>query len=345
MGSKIISKNTCFLTCILVALLIFTLMASVSCGREAPEKPVVFGMGTWDTQKFMSEVAGYIVEHGYGYEVEYQSAKNVFIIEAIQLGDIDVHMEVAERSLKEPLQKLLDSGQGEIVGISFPGTWQGWLVPTYIIEGDPERGIEASAPDLKSVFDMPKYWELFQDPEDPGKGRFYSCIPGWQCEKTNDHKIKAYGLDEYYNVFYPGSDAALASSLVSAYEKGEPWFGYYWSPTWVLAEVDMTPLEEPAFDEALWTEEADYACEYPLDENVIVTNTGLRDRAPEVVEFLEKFRLSAELLNGALLYMKDNEAESTEAALWFLQNYGGVWTEWVSSDVAENVKSALSAQP
>lgn len=343
MYNNVTFRNVCFM--LASALLLFTLMAPFGCASKAPEKPIVFGMGTWDTQQFMTNVAGYIVEHGYGYQVDYPTAKNVFIIEAIQLGDIDVHMEVAERSLKEPLQKLLDSGQGEIVGISFPGTWQGWLVPTYIIEGDPERGIEASAPDLKSVFDTLKYWELFQDPEDPGKGRFYTCIPGWQCEKTNELKIHAYGLDEYYNLFNPGSDTALASSLVSAYEKREPWFGYYWSPTWVLAKVDMTPLEEPAFDEALWTEEANYACEYPLDENAIVTNIGLRDRAPEVVQFLENFSLSTEQINEALLYMRDNEAESTETALWFLENYEGVWTEWVPSNVAANVKSALSAQP
>lgn len=340
-------KRTIFIV-VTVAMIVAAAMA-LGCapapGEMSPEEPVVFGDATWDTQTLMTHIAGYIVEHGYGYEVQYRTTKNVFILDSIQLGDIDIHMEVAGKSLKEPLQKLLDSGQGEIAGISYAGIWQGWLVPTYIIEGVPERGIEASAPDLKAVFDMPKYWELFRDPEDPSKGRFYSCIPGWQCEKTNDHKIKAYGLDEYYNVLNPGSAAALASSLVSAYEKGEPWFGYYWSPTWVLAEVNMTPLEEPAFDEALWTEEADYACEYPLDENLIVTNISLRDRAPQVVEFLGSFTLSTELLNEALLYMKDKEATSPEAALWFLQNYEGVWTKWVPSNIAENVESALSVQP
>lgn len=327
---------------VLGTLLMLTLIAFGGCAPKAEEKPIVFGDATWDTQRFTTHIAGYIVEHGYGYEVEYAPAKNVFILEAIGLGDIDIHMEVAEISLKEPLQKLLDSGQGEVVGNSYPFVWQGWLVPTYMIKGDPQRGIEASAPDLKGVFDMPKYWELFKDPEDKSKGRFIGCIPGWQCETTNTFKMEAYGLDEYYNHLYPGSDAALAASLISAYEKGEPWFGYYWSPTWVLAVADMTPLEEPAFDEALWNEEAKYACAYPLDENLIVVNVNLRDKAPDIVEFLGDFGVSQEQINEALLYMKDNDVEGPEAALWFLREYEATWTKWVPADVAQKVKDAVA---
>ena len=310
------------------------LIPFAGCAPEAPEKPIVFGYGGWDTCQWMCEIAGFITEHGYGYEVEYAPATNVAIVAAIERGDIDIHMEIAERSIEEPLRKLMESGQGKKVGISFPGTWQGWLVPTYMIKnGDIPEGV--------SVFDMPKYWELFKDPEEPTKGRFYSCIPGWQCEKTNNLKIEAYGLDEYYNVFTPGSDAALSASLVGAYAKGEPWFGYYWSPTWVLAKVDMTPLEEPAWTEELWTEEAKYACEYPLDDNLIVVNISLRDRAPEVVDFLGKYRHTFDQMNEGLLYMKENEAEPPEAAIWFLKEYESVWTKWVPSDIAEKVKASL----
>jgi len=306
-----------------------------------PKEVIKFGYGGWDTIQWMSEVAGFIVEHGYGYPVEQVPATNVVIVAAIERGDIDVHMEVAERSLQEPMEKLMASGQGAKTGISFPGTWQGWLVPTYMIKGDASRGIEATAPDLKSVFDLPDYWELFKDPEVPDKGRFYSCIPGWQCEKTNLLKFEAYGLNDYYNIFLPGSDAALSASIIGAYEKGEPWLGFYWSPTWVLARVDMTPLEEPAWEEDLWTEEANYACAYPLDENLLVTNIHLKERAPEVVAMLEKYSHDYDQMNGALLYMQDNDAEPPEAAQWFLKNNESVWSEWVPADVAARVKAAL----
>jgi len=58
------------------------------------------------------------------------------------------------------------------LGPNFPDSTQGWYVPTYVIKGDKERGIEPMAPDLKTVEDMPKYWELFQNPQIPGKRLF-----------------------------------------------------------------------------------------------------------------------------------------------------------------------------
>ncbi len=156
---KVLATMVSVLLVISVAL---TLITSVSCTPGVTKEKVVFGDATWDTQRFVTHVAGYIVEHGYEYEVEYAVAKNVFILEAMGIGDIDIHMEVAEVSLKEPLQKLLDSGQGEVIGNTGWPVWQGWLVPTYMIKGDPQRGIEASAPELKSVYDLPNYWELFK---------------------------------------------------------------------------------------------------------------------------------------------------------------------------------------
>ncbi len=103
----------------------------------------------------------------------------------------------------------------------------------------------------------------------------------------------------------------------------------------------MTPLEEPAFSNELWTEEAKYACEYPLDENLIVVNIKLRNRAPEIVEFFGAYHHETEQLDELLLYMQDNNAEAPEAAIWFLKNYESVWTEWVPADIAQKVKSAL----
>ena len=44
-------------------------------------------------------------------------------------------------------------------------------------------------------------------------------------------------------VFNHGSGDTLAASLASAYEKKEPWFGYYWAPTALLGKYDMVPVE------------------------------------------------------------------------------------------------------
>ncbi len=325
---------------LLAATLVTAAFAGCADSGDEPET-IRFVDGQWDTQTFLTHVAAFIVEHGYGYNTTIETASNVVGLKAIELGEIDVHMEVANISLREPHQALIATGLGEDLGVPFTPVTQFWAVPTYMIEGDPERGIEPMMPGVESVFDMAEYWELFRDPENPDKGRFYSCIPGWQCEVTNAYKMEAYGLDEYYSLFTPGSDTALATSLISAYERGDPWFGYYWQPTWVLATVDVTPLAEPPYDEDLWNAENLYACEYPREDNQIVAATSLRERAPDVRDFLFEFNIPLEVINDMLLHLVDTGDDAPDAVDWFLTGYEDIWTSWVSDDVAGRVKSAM----
>src|SRR5690606_17185396 len=201
-------------------------------------------------------------------------------------------------------------------------------VPTYLIEGDAERGIEPLAPDLKSVMDLPKYKELFIDPEDNQKGRIYGSITGWAADEMLKARVEEYGLNETFNYFSPGSDAALATSLVNAYEKGEPWVGYYWSPTWVTGKYDLTLLEEPN--------------PFPATVVTVAVNKDVEKNAPEVVEFLRNYKTSDKLTSEALAYMEDNGTTEKETAIWFLNEYEDMWTPWVPEDVATKVKAALN---
>ena len=105
-------------------------------------------------------------------------------------GSIDIYMEVWADNYKDTWEKLLADGSIIKLGTNYPDAPQGWYVPTYMIKGDTERGIEPVAPDLKSVNDLPKYWDLFKDREVPGKGRFHNSPPGWAVTDINAAKIK-----------------------------------------------------------------------------------------------------------------------------------------------------------
>jgi len=248
-------------------------------------------------------------------------------------------MELWVDNSREAYDKAIKAGQVIDLGSNFPDSWQGWMVPTYVIKGDPKRGIKPVAPDLRSIEDLPKYWKLFKDPEDPSKGIFYSCIPGWECEKINEKKFKSYGLDKHYNILPPGSYAALVGSLAAAIKRGKPWFGYHWAPTWPLGRFDMTPIEEPPFDKKVWDE--NFACAYPSVRVNIVVNTSLLKKAPEVVEFLKKYETTQAMANKFLAYMEEKKADKEAGALWFLKNYEELWTTWVPADVAKKVKAAM----
>ena len=46
-----------------------------------------------------------------------------------------------------------------------------------------------------------------------------------------------------FTIVDPGSSAGLSGSIAKAYERGEAWFGYYWSPTAVLGKYDMVKVD------------------------------------------------------------------------------------------------------
>ena len=294
---------------------------------------------SWDSAQVHNRIAGFIVEHGMGYDVDYIPGDTIMLNSAMMQDDVDVNMESWTENIQDLYDKMIKSGKVTDLGSNFSDNWQGWLVPTYVIKGDAKRGIKPMAPDLKSVADLPKYWKLFKDPEDPTKGRFHNAIPGWGATKVNSTKLKTYGLDKYYNDFITGSDAALSGSMAAAFKKGKPWVGYYWEPTWVLGKFDMTRLEEPAFDQKVW--DKDKGCDQGPAEINILVNTKLLKSAPDVVEMLRQYETNTAMVNKILAYMKDTKGSTEDGAVWFLKNRADVWTKWVSTDVAGKVKTAL----
>ena len=331
-------KNYIFKVMVLVFGISFLLLPFSSYATAAAKKLVLADVG-WDSVQVHNRIAGFILKHGYGYEVEYMPGETIPLFAGTARGDIDINMEVWIANQKEAYDKAINAGKVIDLGSNFPDSWQGWLVPTYMIKGDPKRGIKPMAPDLKSIKDLPKYWKLFKDPEDPSKGLFFNSVPGWECTKINTEKLKVYGLDKYYNDFITGSDAALNGSMAGAYKKGKPWLGYYWAPTWPLGKYDMTPIEEPPYDKKVWDE--NYGCEYPSVRVNIVVNTSLLKRAPDVVKFLKNYETTQAIANKFLAYMREKKAKKEDAAVWFLKNYQELWSGWVPKNVAKKVKAAL----
>ena len=288
---------------------------------------LTMGDASWDSIIVHNRIVEIILEEGYGnYEVDAVPGDTVPSIKGVVSGDIDIFMESWHENYQELYDEITSDGSVVNLGANMPEAPQGWFVPRYMIEGDEERGIEPMAPGLKSIEDLPEYWELVKDPEKPGMGRIYVGPPGWAATERSQQMMEEYGLTETYTGFLPGSGTALAASMVSAYEQGEAWVGYYWAPTAVLGRLDMVMLE---------------GSEFPPTSVDVLMNGESAEKMPELVELLKKYKTSIDQNNKFLAQMEDQGVDHKGAARWFLKNNEDTWTKWVDTEVAEKVKAAL----
>ena len=300
-------------------------------GRE-----LVFAGLDWNSAQLHNQIAGYILQAGFGCESTDIPGSTVPMVQGLVRGDIDVNMEIWFNTAPPMYHEAVADGGVLDLGVNMEAGEFSFLVPRYLVEGD-----AAMAPDLKSVADLPRYAELFQDPEEPGKGRYYNCIIGWQCELINNDKLATYGLDEHFTNFRPGTGPALAASLAGAYTKGEPWLGYYWGPTWVLGSYDMVVLEEPAHTPECWVE-GDRGCAFPASVVNVAVSKQFADSASEaMIDFLRAYELDQLIVSELLAYMDANDMEAAGAARYFLENQPDVWSAWLPAEIVERVQASL----
>ncbi|MBK5252932.1 MAG: ABC transporter substrate-binding protein [Peptostreptococcaceae bacterium] len=316
------------LSLLLIIIVVFTLSA---CGGEETSK-IVVGEGDWDSNAFHDQVFKFIVENGYDTEVDVVVADTAVMISGLKTKDIDLTLELWSENIPTYSEDI-DNGDYIELSLNFDDNMQGLYVPRYLVEGD-----DALAPDLKTVKDLNKYAELFPDPEDPEIGIIYGGPEGWDATEMLHSKMEEYGLDENYNFRTIDSSATLSATLSAAYEKGEPWVGYNWEPTWIMGLYDMVLLEDSEYNAA------DYENgigAFP-SVNVMVDSTPeFVDDFPEVAEFAKNYTTSSALTSEALAYMQENEVESEDAAIWFLKEHEKIWKPMVSDEAYDKVIEAL----
>lgn len=326
-------------TALLMLLSLGILLVLGACASsEKDDSIIVFGDAGWDSNKFHDAVAMFIGEAAYGLKTKEISGSTPIVTTGLYNGDIQVRGEVWVDTQPGYYEDLEDGKMVEL-GLLFDDNDQGFYVPRYMIEGDPERGIEAVTPDLRAVEDLRKYPEIFPDPDDPDMGIIHGCISSWETDKIMRKKYSYYGLDEMYNYLDPGTDAALSAAIAGAYERGEPIVAYYWEPTWLTGKYDMVLLEDAPYELEAF-EEGKTA--FPAQKVTICANPQFVEEHPEYSEFLGSFKTSSAMVSEALAYIEENDASYMDAAAWFLKNNDELLDEWLPGDKAEAVRKVLN---
>jgi glycine betaine/proline transport system permease protein/glycine betaine/proline transport system substrate-binding protein len=307
----------------------------------AAPKTIVFTNNQWDSQMFHNELAKFIVENGFeGYRVELSTGSSTLNWQGIINGDVDLDIESWTDNVATYED---DVARKDIIplGILVPDSAQGFYVPRYMIEGDPARGIEPLTPDLKNVWDLVKYADVFEDPEDPSRGRLYGAIPGWMIDEILYKKYEYYKLNEGYNYFRVGSEAVLFASLASAYNLGEPWVGYCYEPTWITGKLDVVLLDDAPYDSALYQQGA---CAIPKQALRVVCGGHFPEKAPELVDFFSKYKTGSTFVSEALAHLEETKESHVQTAVWFLKEHDSLLDEWLTPEQAKKVREAVTKQ-
>jgi glycine betaine/proline transport system substrate-binding protein len=314
-------------------------------------QPVKLADQTWESATFTMHVIQALLETAYECKTEIVPGTPAATESALAQDDLQIIAEIWTG--RSPIiEKAVKAGDVMVVGDTLAGgAEQGWYVPDYVVHGDSARGIEATAPDLKTWRDLPRYKHLFRDPEDPSKGRFLNCPSGWVCEQTNSRLLRVHGLEDDYSNFRAGTGAALDSAISSAYDRGVPILFYYWQPAGLMAKYKFAKVAQDPFDQQCW--DTIVSGEGTLcSSDFLVAHLGVGVSArfaqanPGLIAFLERLQFQPPLLNKMILDMTESHASGQAMATRFLRENPDIWHAWLPSDAAARADAALGlAQP
>lgn len=300
----------------------------------------------WASAELMANVDKIILEEGYGCSVELVPGATLTTFASMDTKGVpDVAPELWTQAVEVPLKAAIASGALLSVNPKpIVGAGEGWVVPDYTMANNPE---------LKTVLDIIERPDLFPFNEDPSKGAFVGCPAGWGCQQVNNNLFTAFNMAEKGWVLVdPGSAAGLDGAMAKSVQRGDNYFGYYWSPTAMMGKYNMEMVDfgVPFVEMDHWTNCITQAeCADPQQSswsaseiNTIVTDSFAANNDPKAVAYFGTRTWPASAMGAMLVYMADNQASGSDAAIEFMIEHEDVWTQWVGVQAANKIKKALN---
>lgn len=314
----------------LLSLAFVAVFALVGAPAGAAKGLIKIAENDWTGNHVNIWLAKMILEEELDYEVELVFASFTATWTAIAAGDMHVAMDFPlSYSIDAIAEFVTEKKQVELIGPNGVANQARLYVPTYLIEGDAEKGIEPLGTDLAGWKNLNKYKAAFARPESGEQGFLLDNVPEWNNQ--TEERIAAFGWD--FKTFYSGSDAASIAELKSAYAKGEPILFHLWEPHWIHAEYDLTALDLPPYSDACYGleegSEATFGCQWPTDPGNTIAGVQFKAEFPDAYQFFKKFTLTNAQyadMQGAV----ELEKMATEQAVraWMAENES-VWRAWL----------------
>lgn len=297
----------------------------------------------WQSAEVLANIDKLILEKGFGCEVELVTGDTTPTTSSMtEKGKPDIAPELWLSAVKEPIEKAVKEGRLHMLSESLKdGGIEGFWIPKYFANKHPE---------IKTIDDALAHPELFTTPANPTRGVIYGCPSGWKCQTTTKQAFKAWDAQKKGFVLKdPGSAAGLDGSITKAYQRKQPWLGYYWAPTSILGKYEMVKLDAGVpFDAAEWDRcNINDQCPDPKKTDwekskvVTIVTDRFYKQGGQAVEYLRQRSWGNDTVNQLLAWMSDNQANGEDGAKYFLKNNPDVWTQWVTPQVAEKIKGTL----
>ena len=312
---------------IVIVAVIMATVTITGCAEE--EKPTItLVQNDWTSQVIATEIMNQIITEQLGYATETVLLTPSLAWPTMEKGDVDLSTEIWLPSRQSEIQPYLDRGTLELGKENYSGG-NAWIIPKFVVYGDPTRGIEPMAPDLKSILDLKDkeeggrgYWKLFENPENPGQGELVGGPPVWVDDVFDRSLILGYDLPLWRS---NQTEALMCTRMIAADKKGEPLLMYIWSPHWIFAAVDLIELTFPnSYDQNAFDTEKVKPVRSGYESDCLtvptVVRAGLKGDAPDVYRLVTNFSLGTDIDNLMLRVDVDGEDVSAVAADWIIKN-------------------------
>lgn len=303
------------------------LMATSAMAQDASVK---IGDLTWTGATAIGHVIQAVITGPLGSEAEIVTGLSDGNVIAAGMdrgdGSSDVYTDLWMPNREAIWNEYIDGAKTVGHNIPYLGT-QRIYVPSFM--ADRVSSIE----DLKD----PEIAAMF-DKDGNGKGEYWAGDAGWNSTRMWQVKFKSYGLSDLWEPeIIP--DATFKAQLKTAVQREKPILFYYWTPEWVHAAYDLTPIEEPARTEGCenvdlekedWLEVSHFGCASKDAEIFVAYSKSLEERNPPVAKFLSQLALDPNVVNQWILKIGRDKMDPRDVAEeWVAENMDVVngWIE------------------
>jgi glycine betaine/proline transport system substrate-binding protein len=254
----------------------------------------------WVGYEANAAVLAYVAETDLGCTVTKKDLKEEVAWQGFGTGEVDA---VVENWGHDDLKKKYIDEQKTAVSAGSTGVKGqiGWYVPPWLAK---------EYPDITDWNNLNKYAAMFKTSESGDQGQLLDGDPSFV---TNDEAL-VKNLNLNYKVVYGGSETALIQAFRQAEQNKTPVIGYFYSPQWLFAEIDLVKVDLPPYTAGCDADPEKVACDYPDYDLDKIVSKKFADSGSPAYDLVKNFQWTNDDQNEVAKYIAEDKLTPEAAA-------------------------------